>query len=267
MSKTSSGVLAWGLALVAAAAPSWAQSQARPTEAIDGAWHFTIAPYMWATGISGSSSVANLPEVPVDMSFSDIFSELDFGALGYFEARRDRFGIAMDVVYVNLGPPVETGAPVIGKLSLEADVRSTMAEGFLFYRVAHGGDDKPAFLDLIAGTRYSDNRTRLTATTDAGIAYNGKFQDVDWWDAMAGVKFGAPLGSRLALLGRADIAGFGSSLTWNLEGQLAFRASYHWTFGAGWRHLDIDYDEGEDLDRKVFKIAYDGPMAWLAYSW
>jgi hypothetical protein len=256
------------LALVAAALPSWAQSEGGPTAAMDGAWHFTIAPYFWASGISGTASVANLPEVPVDLSFSDIFSDLDFGVLGYFEARRDRFGVATDVVYVNLGPPVGTDAPVIGKLNLKADVRSTIAEAFLFYRVASGGRrDNPATLDILAGTRYSDSRTRLTATTDTGIAYDGQFQDLDWWDALAGVKFTAPLGSRVSLLGRADVAGFGSKVTWNLEGELAYRVSHHWAFGAGWRHLDIDYDEGENLDRKVFKIAYDGPMAWLAYSW
>jgi hypothetical protein len=260
--------LAWAVALVAASTPSWAQSRARPPEAMDGAWHFTIAPYMWATGISGTASVANLPEVPIDISFSDVFSNLDFGALGYFEARRDRIGIATDVVYVNLGVPVETSAPVIGKLNLEADVRSTIAEAFLFYRVATGeGSDRHATLDVLAGTRYFDNRTRLTATTDAGIAYDGEFQDLGWWDALAGVKFTVPLGSRVSVLGRADVAGFGSKLTWNLEGELAYRASYHWTFGAGWRHLDVDYDKGQNLDRKVFKIAYDGPMAWLAYSW
>ena len=269
MKKASGGVLlAWTVALVAAAVPSWAQSRGRPTEAMDGAWHFTIAPYMWATGISGSASVANLPEVPIDVSFSDIISDLDFAVLGYVEGRKDRFGFALDVMYVNLGPPVESDAPVIGKLSLKADVRSTIAEGFVFYRLATGGrGDNPATLDVLAGTRYSDNRTRLTATTDAGIAYDGKFQDLGWWDALAGVKFSAPLGSRLALLGRADVAGFGSKLTWNLEGELAFRASYHWAFGAGWRHLDVDYEKGEGLERKVFNIAYDGPMAWLAYSW
>ena len=112
MKKRSGGVLlAWAVALVAAAVPSWAQSRGRPTEAMDGAWHFTIAPYMWATGISGSASVANLPEVPVDVSFSDIISDLDFAALGYVEGRKDRFGFAFDVMYVNLGPPVETECP------------------------------------------------------------------------------------------------------------------------------------------------------------
>ena len=129
--------------------------------------------------------------------------------------------------------------------------------------MASGGRrDNPAVLDVLAGARYADSRSRLTATTDAGIGYDGEFQDFDWVDALAGVKFRAPLGSRMALIGRADVAGFGSKLTWNLEGDLGFRVSDHWAFGAGWRHWDIDYD-----DEKVFDIAYDGPRLWFAYTW
>jgi hypothetical protein len=235
---------------------------------MDGRWHFSIAPYVWATGISGDVSVASLPRVPIDLAFSDVVSDLDFGVLGHVEGRKDRFGFGLDLMYVNLGPRVETDAPVIGRLSLEADVRTTLAEGFLFYRVATGGRrDNPAVLDVLAGVRYSDSRSRLRATTEAGIEYDGEFQDLDWWDALAGVKLRAPLGSRMAFFGRADVAGFGSKLTWNLEGDLAFRASGHWAFGAGWRHLAIEYDEGAGRDRKVFDIAYDGPRAWFSYSW
>jgi hypothetical protein len=51
------------------------------------------------------------------------------------------------------------------------------------------------------------------------------FRDLDWVDALAGFKFRAPLGSKLSFLGRIDLAGLGSNLTWNLEGDLAFLAS------------------------------------------
>ena len=86
-------------------------------------------------------------------------------------------------------------------------------------------------------------------------------------DALAGVKFRAPLGSRLSILGRADVAGFGSNVTWNLEGDLAFLASPHWSIGAGWRYMDIDYDAGEGIERRQIDLAYSGPRVWVAYSW
>ena len=264
MSKASGGVLlAWAVALVAAAVPSWAQSGGGPIAAMDGAWHFTVAPYFWASGISGDVSVPSIGRVPIELPFSDVISDVDLGLQGYVEGRKDRFGFGLNTMYVNIGAPVESDAPVVGRLNLEADVRQTCVEGFLFYRVASGGRrDNPAVLDVLVGARYADSRSRLTATTDEGIGYDGEFQDFGWLDALAGFKFRAPLGSRMALIGRADVAGFGSKVTWNVEADLGFRVSDRWALGAGWRHWDIDYD-----DEKVFDIVYDGPRAWLSYSW
>jgi hypothetical protein len=264
------GRLAMAAAIVLAlAAPTWAQTQGGPTGAMDDEWHFNLAPYLWMTGIKGDVSVAGLPEVPVEASFSDIWENFDFGLAGRFEGRKNRFGFGLDFTYNNLGAPVASSAPVVGSLGLEADVRQLFSEGFAFYRVAHGGRaDNPAHLDVLAGARYTATRTRLTAQTGAGVQYDGQSQELDWLDAMAGLKFRAPLGSRAALLGRADVAGFGSNVTWNLEGDLGFMASRHWTIGAGWRYMDIDYDnDGEGLAFRQFKLAYNGPRVWFAYSW
>jgi hypothetical protein len=115
--------------------------------------------------------------------------------------------------------------------------------------------------------RYTASRTRLSADSAAGVGYDSDFQDLSWVDAIAGLKFRAPLGSTLVVLGRTDIADFRSNLTWNLEGDLAFLASERWTIGAGWRHMDIYYDAGEGLERRQLELAYSGPRVWFAYSW
>ncbi len=66
--------------LAAAALPAWAQSQGQgPTSAMDGRWHFSLAPYLWMSGIKGDVSVASLPSVPVDAPFSDILDNFDIG--------------------------------------------------------------------------------------------------------------------------------------------------------------------------------------------
>ena len=160
-----------------------------------------------------------------------------------------------------------TAWALVGQLGLKADVRQLFALGFVFYRVASGRGDNPATLDLLAGARYNGTRTRLTAQNGAGNEHSGDLRDLSWVDAVTGMRFRAPLGSRVTLLGRGDVAGFGSRLTWNLEGGLAIMASRRWTFGAGWRHMDIDYDKGSGSDRRLFAISYDGPRVWLAYSW
>ena len=254
--------LASGAALVLAAALP-VRAQAGPAAAMDDRWHFAVVPYFWFAGIDGTVSVKGLVEVPIEKSFSDVMSDFDIGLLGHFEGRRNRWGFALDVLYLNLGAPVAAEAPVLGALGIDTDVRLLMTEGLAFYRAAHGGnEDNPAHLDLLAGARYVGTKARL-----ANDALETGEQALHWADALVGLRFRVPLGSRVGLIGRADLAGFGSKLTWNLEGDLAVRLSERWGLGAGWRHLDIDYDEGEGGDAMVFGVAFDGPRTWVAYSW
>jgi hypothetical protein len=258
-----------GLAVVAAlvalaGVPASAQTSERPASAMDDRWHFDVAPYVWMSGIQGDVSAGRLPSVPVDASFSDIMDNFDLGLQGRFEARKNRFGLGADLVWMNLGLPVVQTQVA----DFTVDFRQLVVEGIGFYRVASGGrPDNPAHLDVLAGVRYTMARTRLSEDSASGADYDSDFQDLSWVDALAGVKARAPLGSRLAILARADIAGFGSNVTWNLEGDLAFLASPHWTIGAGWRYVDIDYDEGEGIERRQLALAYSGPRVWFAYSW
>ena len=250
--------------LVAAALPAWAESGGGPTAAMDGEWHFTVAPYMWFGGIKGDVSVGNLPPIPVEAPISDILSNFDFGLQGHFQARKDRLGLALDFMWSDLGIPVAPDAQIA---DFTVDVRQLFTEGYAFYRVASGGRaDNPGHLDLLVGARYTGTRARLQAER-AGVEYDGEFRELDWVDLMGGLKFRAPLGSRFALLGRGDIAGFGSQLTWNVSGDLAFLASERWAFGLGWRYMDIDYEKDDTAVPQKFDLAYNGPRVWFAYSW
>ncbi len=166
-------------------------------------------------------------------------------------------------MYLNLGAPVAAEAPVLGALGVSADIRQLVTEGLAFYRVANGGrPDNPSHVDLLVGARYVGTSARLRND----VLETGK-QDLHWVDAVAGLRFRARLGSRVSVLGRGDVAGFGSKFTWNVEGDLAIHLSERWALGAGWRHFDVDYDKGEGRDRKVLGVAFDGPRSWVAYSW
>jgi hypothetical protein len=262
MSAAASAALVLG-----AASPVRAQTPPPPSTVMDGQWHFIAAPYMWFAGLKGDVSVKGVADIPIDQSFSDIFSNFHFGFLGHFEGRKDRFGVATDIMYMNLHVPVATGRPVLGQLGLDTTVKSTTLEGLGFYRVASGGrKDNPAGLDVLVGARYYDMSTELNATLPtAGAVTSGK-QSFSWVDGLIGTRFRAPLGSKVTFIGRGDIAGLGSKFTWNLEGDLAARLSEHWTTGAGWRHMSIDYDKA-GAERQLFNLAYDGPRAWFAYAW
>lgn len=263
--------LAMVAGLVAATAlPAPAQGQGVTTAPKDGEWQFTVAPYMWFTAVDGDISVKGLPQVqiPIEASFSQIFDKWNFGFAGHFEARKEKFGLGGDIMYNRISAPVAASAPVLAQLGLEAGVKQYFTEGFGLYRVASGGrPENPAHLDLLAGVRYAHTRNELSATNASGGEYDGVQADLDWVDALGGMRFTAPLGARCAVMGRVDIAGLGTKLTYNLEGDLGFRPSPHWVFAAGWRHMHIDYDKGSGKDRQVFEMAYDGPRAWFAYTW
>src|SRR5262245_1758556 len=79
----------FGLAvLIGLAAPASAADLPEPTEPVlEPGWTFTVAPYFWATGLKGDIGVGRLPEVDVDLSFSDIMEHFDIGVMGTAEAR------------------------------------------------------------------------------------------------------------------------------------------------------------------------------------
>ncbi len=250
-----------GALFMAASVPVRAQAPAG--QGMDDQWHFVIAPYMWAAGIKGDLSVGNFIEVPVEASFSDIMENFDIGLLAHFEGRKNRWGFAFDLMYMKLSAPVASSAPVLGQLGINIDVRQVMTETLVFRRVSSGGSKgNPSHVDVIAGARYFATSAQL----ENDVLQTGE-KRLNWVDALIGLRFRAPLGARVALLGRGDIAGFGSKFTWNLEGDLAFLLSEHWALGAGYRYLDIDYEKGEDRDREVFDVAFNGPRAWFSYAW
>jgi hypothetical protein len=249
------------IALLLLAVPLRAQTAA--TGADDDSWRFAVAPYFWATGLSGTASFKGIPEQPVDASFSDVISNFDIGFAGRFEGRKGRWGFATDLIYNNLGAQIPVGE-VLGQREPGIDLRQLIGEADAFYRVHDGAqaDRPPAFVDVLVGARYNGMSTQL-----AGAEHEGTRQTFDWVDGVVGARFQAPLGRKVALSGRGDIAGLGSDFTWQLQGELAFHASPRWAVFAGYRHYDVDYDSGSGLDRKVYKIASSGPVVGFGYGW
>jgi hypothetical protein len=244
--------------------PAVALAQADPATAMDGRWHFRVAPYLWASGLEGTAGLNGIVSVPVDLSFGDALDKLDFAFLGFVEGRKDRFGFGLNIAYMNLGADV-TG-PVAGKVGLGADVRTVTLEALVTYRVVND-EARGGLLNVLAGVRYFGNRAELTVDRN-GDAIAGTEKSLDWADALAGVRFRLPLGGGKASLdGRADIGGLGSDFTWNLQGGLDVKLGRTWTVDAGYRYMDVDYDKGQGLERRIWKIKYQGPYLAFSKAW
>jgi opacity protein-like surface antigen len=237
------------LATVALAPPS---SRAQTAAAAPGSgWTFDFTPYIWGVAMSGDVQGGALPAINIDMSFSDILDNLDAGLLGAFEARKGRWGMLFDAIYMKLegsGTASRTGPGPIGATataSADLEVAQTMFAAAVAYRMVEGR----APVDVIGGLRY--------AKIEADATINGSFYaqagtvarsaEKDWVDPYIGVRFLQPVAEHWTLVSYLDIGGFGvgSDFTW----QAIIGANYEFskTFAVkfGYRYLGVDYDKND----------------------
>ena len=248
-------------AVLAALSLSPAPARAQTATAAPGSgWTFDFTPYIWGVAMSGDVQGGALPAIHIDMSFSDILDNLDAGLLGAFEARKGRWGLLFDAIYMKLegsGTASRTGPGPIGATataSAELDVTQKMYAAAVAYRAVEGS----APIDVIGGLRY--------AKIEVDAAINGSFfaqagtvarsADKSWVDPYIGVRFLQPIANNWTLVSYLDIGGFGvgSDFTW----QAILGANYEFskTFAAkfGYRYLSVDYDK----DGFVYDMANSG---------
>ena len=259
------------LALVAAlavlAAPARAQDADDPMTADDG-WSFTIAPYLWATGMDGTISFEGTPDIPVDVPFGDIWSNLDMALSLHFEGRNGNWGFGLDGMYFKIGAqadfnfPIGPGEGPAGSVAL--DMEESVFEGFGFYRLTVSNrSTNPGFADVLVGFRYMKASQQVTtAMIDLPL------RELSWTDAMIGFRGYAPLGDKFGFMARTDFAGGGSNFTWNVKGDLHWRMSNRWRLIAGYRYMDVDYEEGAGpVGREVYQMKHSGPEFAVSFSW
>jgi hypothetical protein len=78
-------------------------------------WDSTVAPYLWAAGIEESTgTLPGLPPLDVDMSFGDIFDDLQPSGMVFFSANKGRLVLAADLQYVQTEAKSKALEPLFG---------------------------------------------------------------------------------------------------------------------------------------------------------
>ncbi len=241
------------------------------------AWTAQITPYLWATGLSGKvSPFQKAPTLGVEKSFSDVLGDLNGGGFVNVWARRDRFVLSADVMYVSTtdahgeGPLPAFQLPGIGiaippGASVDAKVDSKQFTAALQggYRVV----DTPAFtLDVLAGARiwHISNDVTVTASHPAIKSLTAKHgESFHWVDPLAAVRAFLPITQRLSLHVQADVGGFGagSNHTWSSLAAVNYVFSDRLSASVGYKTLNVDYDRGGH----VYDVRMRGPVLGLTY--
>jgi len=212
-----------------------------------GAWRYELTPYLWSTAIKSEVRNGPPPTVQTEMHPGDVFKGLDFGLMGAFEARRDRWGLLFDGVYAKLSDSATVTNTVAGvplSRSAAGNIKVGLFSGGVAYRALEGGTS----VDLGGGLRYNridvDADLSLAARNALLLAASPGFTRY-WTDPYIGARVQHALTEQWALLGYADVGGFGigSDITWQALAGASYAANESVSIKFGYRFLHTDYDK------------------------
>jgi opacity protein-like surface antigen len=266
------------LALLTAAAcalaPAFAQAQA-PADR----WTFSVAPYLWLPSVDGTLRYGPPPPggstANVSVDADTLLDNLDFAFMLMGQARKGRWLVATDVIYLDFGAADSTvrsidfnpgpGAVNVSSTAVNAGT-DTDIKGWVWTLVGgYAAVEGPrATLDVLAGFRYLDLEATTnwqlgaTVTGPAGAAAFartgsvGKSEDV--LAAIVGAKGRVKLGDGNWFMNYyADVGGSGSIFTW--QGMAGVGYAFKWG------ELILDYRYlyfSQDGERLIDNVSFGG---------
>lgn len=218
-------------------------------------WQFDAQVYIWAADFGGELNNGATFDVP----FSTMVDNLKMGFYGSFEARKDKWLVFTDVVYLNIGTDAVTEPP--GDFLFDASFRDVKLKGGAINLV--GGFNLSAKgrsrIDFIAGVRYLDlgsefglNVTRLGETTPVFIP----IEMGTAWDVIVGVKGGFAFAHRWSIPYHVDIGAGDSDFTWQVLSGVSYHAAKWVDVALTYRHMEWDLTS---VDGVLENVNFSGP--------
>lgn len=244
---TSIKIIFLSLILCFSAGKIYAQDNTDSTR--EESWNFILAPYILSPNIDGTAGLS-LYTVDVGVNPGDIFSNLDFGAMLYFEMNKGKWAFTFDGLYMDLG---KKGEIPISTRKAELDITQLEIELTAFYRATE-------WLEVGLGGRLSNIKQGIYASP--GL-FNNEIDASDsntWFDPLIAARFNVDVDNLLFIRLRTDIGGFGlgSDFSWQIHPAVGYRFSPTFELGVGYRWLGMDYETGQGNDYFMYDLVDSG---------
>lgn len=225
-------------------------------------WQFKVEAYGWLPAIESTLPTGD----EINLSLDDILDNLDFTFMGLIQARRDKWAIVSDLIFLKLSfdETVNRTIPV-GPLDVPAqvdigvDMKTWIVNLAGSYRIYQA--DK-FDVQVLAGVRYLS--LDVGASLDVDLFPGEKIVDGkdEVLDAIVGIRSLVQPSDKWWLSFRFDIGAGGSDLTWNTSAQLGRK--FDWgSVAGGYRYTSYDFDS----DFKLMKdLDVHGPFIGAAWS-
>lgn len=217
-------------------------------------WQYDFQVYLWGATIKTTTVTGD----SVVMNFGDIVSNLDFVVMTTLGARKNKFSLLADVIYMDLkdsqkhdeflGHPVEDGKIKVG-------LNSWVLNLIGGYNLVDNGKN---VFDIAAGARYLDLNVDTTLkANDKKVKVGGGDK---LWDGVVGIKGRHYYPDGYYFNYYADVGGGDSKLTWQAVANFAYDYK-KFTGIVGYRYLKWDFGHGSDvLDDMVIHGPYVSAM-------
>ncbi len=229
-------------------------------ESGDESWQFDGAVYLWGAGIGGTSAAGD----DIDISFSDLIDNLDMAFMGSLEARKDKWTLLADVIYLDVSDGQTSTANLINRpvtAKLDVGLKSWIVTAAAAYAVH---ETESTRLSLLAGGRYlyldADLDFKISAVGPFG-PWQEKYSDSGHvLDGIVGLRGRTELSDKWYLTYYADIGGGDSDLTWQALAGINYRFSkVDAAFGYRYLKWELNDQAFDDLD-------ISGPYAGVRFS-
>jgi hypothetical protein len=214
-------------------------------------WSVAVTPYLWAAGLDGDTAADGTgSEIDTDYRFFSL-DNLDFALGTAVEARKGRWGMLYDAMYVEFSDAFERG------LGSEVEVSGGFVETIGSVAAPNG---RP--LELVFGLRY----VALKSTIDIAPLARASARET-WLDPLVGLQFSYAFNERWSVALRGDIGGFGissesSELAMNASAMFGWRLGDKLTLRGGYRLLQMDFD-GDALVLDATLQGYVVGASWM----
>ena len=216
-------------------------------------WCFSASMYIWATALGGETADGD----DIDVSFSDLFDNLNFALMGAGAARKGNWVVLTDVFYADLTVDESITREILNtpvSADLEADLKNWILHFAGGYSISRSNTHN---VDVIAGVRYLHLDTDLEIEVGPIEIDTNETDDV--LDAIIGVQTYFDLNEKWFLQTHFDVGTGDSDLTWQALGLLGYKHD-NVDITLGYRHIKWEFGSSDSISETFDELEYTGPM-------
>lgn len=229
--------------------------------AAEGDWRHTLFIYGMGAAIDGEAQIGDL-EVPVEVSISDLFDALEFGAMGAYRADNGTWSYTIDATFMGLGGS-DTSERGLVRGNMDLDQTTLMGT------VGRRWTESVEFLFSLA---YFDLSTDLNLTTTNPVTEEVTTRTASagasWVDPLLGLQYNVPIADDWRFNLRGDVGGFGigSDLSYQVLANFRWQANDKLGAVFGYRLIGFDYEDGSGQNYERYDLTEQGPFAGVTIS-